>query len=311
MERIIWEPTLATLDALIAAASELRKLVATGARAALEVHGVVYDRMRLKLNGTNNALDNAETEYAAALAAWLPSFIAPGTAWAEANRAVRAVERDQVEILSSLQLDPTVYTVPGYGTRVLAPTVDTPFTSDGLNSADAFIILMSGTTRVVRIPSRIVGVMGNAITVQVINASNGRPECFDLRVKLGTHENYYPDLDTTARNFGFGSDSLVIQPAVLLNPVRPDNVGPVFLTGGGGSATEALAERAASAKLLPAVTVTARRAIDLFIQRMRNDYQLRPSPPAVLVDRDYALRTAELQSSMVMALQAIDFLQAP
>lgn len=311
MERIIWEPTLATLDGLITAAPELRKLVVLGARVALEVHGIAYEQTRLRLNGTNNALDNAETAYAAELAAWTPSFIAPGTPWAEANRAVRAVERDQVEILSALQLDPTVYTVSGYGTRVLAPTVDTPFTGDGLNPADAFIILMSGTTRVLRIPSRIAGVMGNAIKVQVLNASNGRPECFDLRVTLGAHENYYPDLDATARNFAFGDDSLLIQPAVLLNAIRPDNVGPVFLTGGGGSATETLNDRASSAKLLPAVTVVARRAIDLFMQRMMNEYQARPSPPAVLVDRDYTLRTAELQSSLITALQAIDFLQAP
>lgn len=96
MQNITWKATLDTLNALLAAAPPQRCTVLAPVASALRTHGDILDKF-LEANADEIRAARAECKakedaHAAADAAWKAALCAPGGAWAEAERAVRAVE---------------------------------------------------------------------------------------------------------------------------------------------------------------------------------------------------------------------------
>lgn len=297
---INWNTTLSALDAALLTASATDQITGAGVRARLETYGLTYDRLntihRAQMDADEAAFEIEEND-------WKAVLIGPGGFFDEADAAIRYAERLFLDWQTGRVLDPTIATLNDGTTYVLAPTVALPFDPSEAEPTRASLTLDNGTTPILRVRARELGIGGIRVQLQVANAGDGKSEHFLLRAKLGAHEWMLDDIDAS-QPLTIGETGLLIESIEHVGFGRADNLELTNLGQGTGRALATLQERSQRAIQLPTTTLSVRSAIEKWVQRTNDQWARRPTYVSPIAQRESELTVAIAETVAFIAYLA-------
>lgn len=298
---IVWAPTLAALDAALAAAQLAGRsttvIAGQSVREQLSAAGARYDE--LNTAATRALMDAEEAQHLADLLAWVGQLTGPTGAFIQADLAVRYAESLQVTAQTGVELNPRIASLAD-GTRyVLAPTSLLAFEAND-DAASSTMLLNAGSTPIWRVTALDAGFAGNRIACKVEDATDLRPEHCKITVKLGDYTEVYDNTDATNEGATLGTESLLVSFAQV-GRGRPDNVAYDFLDGGHGRSIETLQTRCARGRQLSAISRVERDAIDVHLAACLEINNARPFYVSRLQNAENELNAALTEASAYLA----------
>jgi hypothetical protein len=268
-----WETTADDVDAAVAAAtSDAQATIGAKIGRDLRKLGELYDACLAAEPSIVATKDAALLAHVGAISTWSTNAEDKHN---EAHRAVRhafarqAAERD--DETEPYLLDGVVLHA---ASLVFGTDEGPPVTAALVLEGDFF----ATTIPALRVVAKLPGGFGNRVEVKVLDASDGDPTHFALRVKLDPFEELYDNV--TPGELDVSASLLLASAEFFAGNPRPSNADYTPLEGGAGLSRANLEAEAARAKALPIATEDPDIAtlIDRTLALARKAYDAKPEP---------------------------------